>query len=224
MRTILQALAGDPDDKKFRMSQNGVKYRTLCKQCNTWLGQEFDPTMNQLSKDVGAIVQSPLHLPPTMTIETKPHRLIRGIVGHMVAAKSDIDEVVFDAAVRAFIFDPALPIPDEIKIFYWVYPYPMQVVIRDILMPAKRGNFSEFMFCHVLKYFPIAFLATDATEYEGLAELTQHRNADPDDVIELQLSLRNTPDQHWPEVVDDGNILFGGQAIASSVVSAARPK
>jgi hypothetical protein len=41
------------DKDKFRVTQNGVKCRTLCKACNEWLGQEFDPVLNKVANDVG---------------------------------------------------------------------------------------------------------------------------------------------------------------------------
>lgn len=222
MRTILETLSGDPDKDRFRITQNGVKYRTLCKACNEWLGQQFDPVLNKLANDVTLLVRSPLHLPPVLEVETKPHRLIRAILGHFVAAKSGLDDVVFDQQVRDFIFDQSAPLPDEINIFYWVYPYPLQVVIRDVGMPSKRGDFSDFMFCQILKYFPVAYLVSTAAEYEGLSKLTQHRSAAPDEVVKLQIGLRDVPHQHWPEAPERGNILFGGQAMESSVIGSPR--
>lgn len=224
MRTVLQTLSGDPEKDRFNLSQNGVKFRTLCKKCNDWLGHQFDPTLNDFARDVGELVRSPLHLPPSIDVDTKPHRLIRAIIGHLIAAKADLDEVVFDQTVRKFIFDSNLPVPDEIFIFYWIYPYPTQVVLRDVGMPKRRGNFSDFMFCHLLKYFPIAFLVTNTDAYEGLPELTRYRDAAPDDVLSVAIPLRDAPDHLWPEAPDDGNALFGGQAMQSSVIGSPKKK
>ena len=224
MRTILETLSGDPDKDKYRITQNGVKYRTLCKACNEWLGQEFDPVLNKFANDVALLVRSPLHLPPILEVETKPHRLIRAILGHLVAAKSELDDVVFDQQVRNYIFDQSAPLPGEISIFYWIYPYPIQVVIRDVGMPSTRGNYSDFMFCQILKYFPVAYMVSTADEYEGLAKLTQYRDAKLDEIMRLPIGLRNVPNQHWPEAPDKGNILFGGQAMESSVIGSPRKR
>jgi hypothetical protein len=60
MRTVLQTLSGNPEKDKFNLPQNGVKFRTLCKKCNDWLGQQFDPTLNEFARDVGQIVTSPV--------------------------------------------------------------------------------------------------------------------------------------------------------------------
>lgn len=61
-----------------------------------------------------------------------------------------------------------------------------------------------------------------AEEYEGLASLTQYKDAELDEVVQLPIDLRNVPDQHWPEAPDRGNILFGGQAMESSVIGSPR--
>lgn len=224
MRLVLQTLSGDPRKDKFRISQNGVKYRTICKACNDWLGQEFDPTLNKFADDVSVLVRSPLHLPPVLEVETIPHRLIRAILGHLVAAKAEIDDVLFDRQVREFIFDSAENVSDKINIYYWFYPYPVQVILRDVGMPSKRGDFSDYMFCHLLKYFPIAFLVSTCKEYEGMPKLTNYRDTGLDDIVKMPIGLRHVPDQHWPEAPDKENLLFGGQAMESSVFASPRKR
>lgn len=44
METVFSLMAGDSEQAKFRESQNGMKYRTICSDCNSYLGSEFDPT------------------------------------------------------------------------------------------------------------------------------------------------------------------------------------
>ncbi len=39
------------------VSQNGVKYRTLCKDCNEYIGAEYDETLNQFVRSIGRILQ-----------------------------------------------------------------------------------------------------------------------------------------------------------------------
>jgi len=36
--TILERLTASKDDRQYLISQNGVKYRTICKDCNDRLG------------------------------------------------------------------------------------------------------------------------------------------------------------------------------------------
>lgn len=222
METVLQVLAGDPNNKKLSESQNGVKFRSICSDCNSLLGHSYDPTINEFASSVGRYIKSGLQFPSIINHKTRPAVLMRGILGHLIAAKADFDEVVFDVQVRNFFFDTSKPIPEQIHIFYWLYPYSQIVIMRDIVMPAVRGNFDDMGFFHILKYFPMAFLITDKNNYENLFELTQYRNLSLTDEVEIPIQLDRVEHPYWPEIVDDGNILVGCSSVKSSV--SARPR
>ena len=53
METIFALIAGDRDKPKIRESQNGMKYRTICSECNAYLGAEFDIIINDFALSVG---------------------------------------------------------------------------------------------------------------------------------------------------------------------------
>ena len=110
-------------NRKYSISQNGVKYRTICKGCNEKIGNKFDPVLNGFARSVGNILKSNLILPSTIYYKTKPNLLIRAILAHLLAVKADIDKVTMDEQIRNFIFDENASIPEEINIFYWVHPY-----------------------------------------------------------------------------------------------------
>ena len=55
MRRRRLALTGHA--AKNVVSQNGVKYRTLCKDCNEYIGAEYDETLNQFVRSIGRILQ-----------------------------------------------------------------------------------------------------------------------------------------------------------------------
>jgi len=217
--TVFQHMTMPKDNRKYSISQNGVKYRTICKECNEIIGRKYDPVLNDFAYNVGRILKTKLTLPSIIYYKTKPNLLIRAILGHLLAAKADIDEVTVDEQVRNIIFDEDASIPEEIKIFYWVHPYINTVIIRDIAMPAVRGKFSEGKvgFFSILKYFPIAYLISNLKEYEGLSEFTSYRNSKPQDIIDIPINLKDIRGPEWPEIVDDGNIIVGGKSIHSSV-------
>ena len=223
IRTVFQVLtAREPVKGSTRDSQNGVKFRTICKPCNEKLGQEVDPTLIDFTTQLGRFLTSRLELPPVITIQTKPNRLLRAVLAHLVSAKAELDDALFDSTVRPSCRSLETPIPDGIFVFYWVYPHPEQVVLRDVGMPAKRGVFNDVMFCHLLKFFPIAFLVSDASAYEGLPDLSRYKDSGPDEIAEVRIDLRDIRPRGWPETPDRGNILFGGQAMASSIVGIRR--
>jgi hypothetical protein len=222
MENLLNVFAGD-GGTKIRDSQNGLKFRTLCAKCNNEiLGNKYDPTINDFALSVGMYLKSNFKFPTIIHHKTKPVRLMKGILGHLVATKIEIDEVLFDSAVRELIFDENAPIPEQIKIFYWVYPYNRTVIMRDFAMPSVRGNFDAFGFFQTIKYFPIAYLATDLNKYEGLLELTKYRGCSIDEEVEIPIQLNRIEHFYWPELVDPGNFVMVGQAASNSV--SASPK
>jgi hypothetical protein len=147
---------------------------------------------------------------------------MRGILGHLVAAKAEYDQASFDVQVREYFFDESKSVPSGIHIYYWIYPYTHIVIMRDFCMPAVRGNFGDFGIFHTLKYFPIAYLVTDKPKYEGLLELTQYRNLAMEEEVEIPIQLYRVEHFFWPEMVDKGNLLLTGQSMESSV--SARPR
>ena len=143
-----------------------------------------------------------------------PTGLIRAIMGHLLAAKAEIDEVIFDKKMREVVLDDNAKIPEDIKVFYWIYPYPNIMLIRDICMPVVRGKFNKMGFFNILKYFPIAYILTDLDNYEGLDELTIHRNLRPDETASIKINLKNVKHHEWPENV---NTISGGKSFHSSI-------
>jgi hypothetical protein len=189
-------------------SQSGVRYRTLCKECNSRLGSEYDKVFNEFNRNISLFLRSGLALPSFTYIKTIPARLIRAILGHLMAAKLSIDDAVFDSSVRDFILSDDDPCPENIHIHYWIYSYDCTIIARDFAMAAVRGDMSQSLFGHVLKYFPMAFLISDRPEYCGLPALTRYRNLSINDESEVRIDLRRFEVFDWPERVDDGNILF----------------
>lgn len=222
MEKVFELFVGK-EEVKFSESQNGVKYRTICKRCNETLGHRYDPALNEFSLTVGRYLRSGLTFPSVVHHRARPAAMIRGILGHLLAAKFQIDEVLFDRDVREFIFDESKPIPDNIFIFYWLYPYEQSITMRDFGMLAVRGDFGKNIgFCHVLKYFPIGYLIIDKPCYEGLEELTAYRHLSVEDEVEIPIRLDRVEHPHWPEIVDEGNIVFGGKSAKEAIL--ARPK
>jgi len=56
---------------------------------------------------------------------------MKALLGHLVAAKVDIENTLFDQQAREYVLDINAPLPAEINIFYWVYPHDCSVTIRD---------------------------------------------------------------------------------------------
>lgn len=216
--TIFHRLTTDTENKVFTISQNGVKFRTICGQCNNyWLGKKYDPVLNEFALTLGKLLQTTIQLPSVIHIRTRPTAIIRAILGHLLAAKAHIDTVVLDDEIRSFFFDENAPIPKSMHVFYWIYPYTSIVVLRDIAMPAIRGKFDNYGFFNIIKYFPIAYLISDTPSYEGLQELTTFRNLKSNEFAEIPIQLHQVKHPAWPEIIDEQNMIMGGQSIQSSI-------
>jgi hypothetical protein len=220
--TILQKFTTPITDKKSTFSQNGVKFRTICSECNNSLGGNYDLELNRFSLGVKEIIESKLILPPIIYIKAKPNKILKSLYGHFLAAKVDIENTTIDESLRAYYFNETKGIKVNLNMFYWVYPYQNFVVIRDVLMPAVRGNLKQVGYFSILKYYPIAFLLTDLDQYYDLRKFTIYKSENIDEEINIPIYLEIIKDPDWPESVEDGNMLFGGQSINSSVYAISR--
>jgi hypothetical protein len=203
--------------KKPEISNDGLKFRTLCSEHNSLLGSKYDPALNNFAISVGRFFRSKLDLPDIVHIETQPTAIVRAVLGHLLAARLSSADAFFDPTIREVILDPEMAIPEDISIFYWVYPFAQQIVLRDALMPLRRGRYSEFQRFGVLKYFPIGYLATTAREYEGLNSLTAWRNEPASEAVQVPVNLRQVKDAYWPETPSPDNFVFGGADFLESV-------
>ena len=220
MQTILQRLTKNKNE--FTISQNGVKYRTICKKCNEFLGSTYDKAINEFARTVSLYIKSNVILPETILHKIFPNLIVKGILAHLLSAKAEIDEVDFDEKIRKIVLDKKSIIPSDIHVFYWIYPYEHTIIIRDSLMPSKRGKFDSFSFFHMLKYFPIAYLVSDSSYYQNLPELTNYCTNDNFLQVEIPIKLKRVENYNWPEVVDNSNIFIGGKSIESSIIAKPR--
>ena len=219
MNTVFNVMTGGKQQPKLRISQNGMKFRTICSSCNSYLGTHLDPIINDFALSVGNYLNTEIILPEEINHKVKPQRLMKAVLGHLVASKVEIEDTVFDQKAREYVLDIDATLPDDINIFYWVYPHNCSVTIRDFGMFTPRGTFNEPAIFQVMKYFPIAYLCCDKSEYADLHNLSWYREAGIDDEIEIPLNLRRVEDPYWPEAPSDveNNIFFGGESASQSI-------
>lgn len=216
--TVFQRLVLKPDEHhKYFESQNGVKFRTICTRCNNLLGHSYDPILNDFALSIGRMLRTALTIPDVVQVKTRPNRLVRSIFGHLLASKGHIEDTVPDRLMRQVVLDPALDIPQELQVQYWIHPFSNIVIIRDVVMPAVRGVFNESAMFSVLKYFPVGYIVTTLRSYERLHNLTMLCSREIDQEVDVPIFLRDVRQSDWPEVIDPGNLMVGGQSIMSAV-------
>jgi hypothetical protein len=221
---LLYQMIGDTSFRP-RQDQNGVKFKTICSECNNLLGYKYDWALGELARRIERFVESNLSLPDSFEVECLPNAVMRSVLGHLLSAKTETDEVVVDGLIRPSIIDPSIPIHDDIHVFYWVYPYEETVIFRDFCMPAARGRFQNFGFFNLIKFYPLAFLVThQLATYEGLPSLHQFNQLLPSEKRNVQINLRSTKRSSFPEKGSNDNFLAFGRTARDSVHSVPKSK
>ncbi|MHA1615672.1 MAG: hypothetical protein ACTSYJ_12570 [Candidatus Thorarchaeota archaeon] len=204
-------------------SQNGMKYRTICNQCNASLGK-YDRTLNEFALSIGKCLTSTVALPSVLELNTRPQTLMKAVIGHLLAAKVNIENTEFDRLAQEYVLDPDMKLPDDFHLFYWIYPYSSSVVIREFAMFWPRGTLNEPAIFQTLKYFPIAYLCCDKPDYSGLPALSEYRECKLDDNRRIRIELNRIEDSDWPEApsADDNNHVILGKSASNAI--RAKPK
>lgn len=218
MKGIVELLAAEPPGNRGRVSQNGVKYRTLCHHCNNdLLGLNFDPEFNKFVNGVSSIVKSSLHLPNTIHVTAKPQKVVRSLIGHIMAQRLDgYLKGPHTEDLKDWFYDEQRSMPDYMKIYYWVYPYKIQVLARDSVMRDLRTDDTAYFW--LMKFFPIAFWVVwdspNGYDYPHLNSFENYRNFGPDVEAEIPVSLVSVPHERWPEAPENHRFCaFGEGAI-----------
>jgi hypothetical protein len=192
-------------------SQNGVKFKTLCTACNGRL-KRGDHFLKKFAQQVTGIIESRICLPRPIMVTLEPNVITRSILGHILAAKTQTDQALFDQNLRPCLKDFSIPIPDNVHVFFWVYPFRTIKIMREFMMPTIRGRFDAFSQFQVLKFYPLAFLVTDTPSYQGLFSLDKFKNIGLEDSVDIPLHVDGLPIEDWPEIVEDGNIITFGRS------------
>lgn len=212
-----------------RFEQNGVWYKTICSDCNNFLGSEYDPALATISKRVKTFLNTKyIRLPPFFDLDCEANAVMRSVLGHLLAANTNTDPSTFNQLVRPCVINPSIPIPNDIHVFYWVYPYDRIVVERDFFKSAVRGKFEPPACFNLIKFYPLAFLVTHKlSSYDDLLSLHQFNHLLPPNKTKVRIDFRRPfRDVAFPEFLDNSAIDFVafGAAGMGSVVSAPKPK
>jgi len=54
---------GDINNRRYAKSADGLKFQTLCKDCNSMLGSKYDKELNSFLNSIQSILRSPICIP-----------------------------------------------------------------------------------------------------------------------------------------------------------------
>lgn len=207
--------------EKPTTSQSGLNIRSICGNCNNnLLGTEYDPELIEVSKKVASMVRSQrelgLSLPEQINLIVKPQRLIRSVVGHILAGKLPIAgnppiSAPFPDALRNYFLDQTSNIPDKVEVYYWLYLSNKQIVINSLAIRSATGEGFISGSC-LLKFFPLAFWVVwdKPTLFPiSFAKIPKDKVKGLNDTCEIIIDLRNIPSLDYPEVPGEGRYIIG---------------
>ena len=177
-----------------QISHNGLKFRTICSDCNNRLGSMYDVHLKIFLNRVSSALSSPLILPSPLMIKGMPTAIIKAIMGHILAAKTGNCNSEADKAARQYLFNPKAILPENIRLFYWYYPHKGAVVSTDRIDTDLINGGSVWY--SVLKYYPLAFLLMESgngMSNPNITEITQFNHNDESEEVDLPLYLHYFP-------------------------------
>lgn len=211
MNTLIEILNADGPTKGGRISQNGTKFRSLCKRCNnSLLGGNYDLAFIDFTIKVKAYITSNISLPPVMTIKSKPQKIARALYGHLSAIGVDqYFETENEVKAKEWFLDESKEFPNCFRIFYWPYPYKKQILIRGAGL--RNLDVEDTAFIWVMKFFPIAFFIIwdkpNGYDFPHLANFDKWTEMVGDEEAEIPIHLNNIPHERWPESPEDNSFL-----------------
>jgi len=217
LNSITDALNAEPPARnKGRIFQNGVKFNSLCERCNRdVLGTLYDPELVAFANAVSKYLHSSVILPNIGSFSIKPGLIARAIAGHILAIgveqfpRGDMGE-----AMAEMVLAPNSPMPEKLKMYYWLYPYWDQVSIRGCGYLVRWG--APPLVISVLKFMPLAFMVAWDVDprlnipHANLIDFAAGRGAES---VNVPVNFVDVPHQRYPEAPrSEGAVLHGSES------------
>ena len=209
-QSYLTTVTGDSDLIFGRRFNGGIRFRTLCADCNNKLGGREDKALLAFNEQVTKLVESPFQLPPLMRIAAKPNLIIRGLLAHSVSANDTGVPSRFDEEARSIFFGKKAMRLSSWNVFYWIYMAKELFLARSLFL----ASWFPTLVVHemqILKIYPLAFLFTDAPHFYGLPNMMQFIRPRDEDEAELPLFLyRRENNPVFPAYAGSDKVVFAG--------------
>lgn len=205
-------------------SGNGLKFRTLCKDCNGRILGSWDGALGDFARAVKRIARSALELPSQVSLNIQAGAVVRSVLGHIVATKVQDDEVTTDHRIRKYLKgSPALPA--SFKVYCWLYPFEPTVVSRDFtfvdLQPPGRATPG---IVSVIKFYPLAFCLLDGEgklDEKYVTSLHPYAAMRPSDETTIEFRCKPIVRPEYPQHAYRTHAAVGGRTYMDSVFAVA---
>ena len=212
LERLSDTLGAERNQRKGRLFQKGVKYRSICAKCNNErLGLHYDPVLIAFCKQVHSALTTRVHL--SVEVQVQQNRLFRAVLGHLLAHGLEQHRLgSFSSQKTDYFLDPTAAFPADLKLYCWVYPYKAQVVARGLASIFDfRFRTEPFVFS-IMKFFPVAWLCSTAELPDHasgrVTRVDQLSTCDIDDYATIILNPSNLPSPRWPEAPGKNGVVF----------------
>ena len=214
-RSYMTSLAARNDEVYFpRHFKGGLRFKTLCRDCNSSLGGREDKAIASFFEQVRRRIESPIAVAtPIVRVVAKPNLLFRGLLAHMASANDSGMPCSFDAEAREMFFGKRELRQSSWNLFYWLYLGKSLFVTRNVFHTTWHPTVQVSpMF--LLKLYPLAFMFAHESWFMGCPNVRKFLCQRDDDEAELPVQVfRYDANPVWPVTTSDKNaIMMGGNA------------
>lgn len=219
--------------RKYKIFQSGIRYRTICGNCNNGLlGAIYDTELKKFIDVIDKMFNSKIILDGIYNTTFNANKISRSIVGHLLSAKAEYDgETLIDEKLRTFFLNQSNIPPDNLKLLYYIYPYESMLILRDIVVEELAELPSGLISC--LLFYPIAFILCDGVRNCSLTDMFSLCSKNIDDETNIPINFNSCRHSNgrlrhflWPCNIsnkDDGtSFILGGKHFVDSVYAPKR--
>lgn len=222
LERLSETLSAEKATKGARYFQRGVKFRSICAECNNErLGQRLDPTLVQFCKDAQEAIAQNVYLPTDVRVQQ--NKLFRAVIGHLLAhGLGTFKAGPFSERKTEYFLNPDQLFPANLRLYNWVYPYQSQIVGRALFRKEAVIGEDGVIFS-VMKFFPIGWLCSlgDLNERDAVmvSRVDQLATGGIEDFATPRISPSHIPPPRWPEAPSSN-----GMVVHNSLGTIAKPK
>jgi len=211
-RSYMTALTSRNEDVFFpRHFKGGLKFKTLCAECNSRLGGREDKALQNFFDQVRKLTESPIILgTPVIKVVGQPNLIFRGLLAHLTSANDSGMPCIFDDEARQIFFNKRPLRQSSWNLFYWLYLGTNLFVTRNVFYMTWHPTV-EVSPMFLLKLYPLAFLLSHDSWFMGCPNIRKFVCPRDEDETELPIQvLRYDVDPFWPATPSNRNVIMGG--------------
>jgi hypothetical protein len=210
-RSYLTAVSEGKEMFRGRAFKGGLRFRTLCHDCNTGLGGREDKAIIDFFDRVRKLVESRIITSPIVRVPAKPNLIYKGLLAHLISANDSGVPCSFDSEAREIFFGRRDIRLSSWNLFYWIFTGSSIFLMRNAYHTQWHPTV-EVTPIQILKSYPLGFMFAQKPWFMGLPNMMQFRQSHDDDETDLPIILpMREGHQHWPAVpVGNTSVLLAG--------------